>query len=371
MSMRALVAMILLPYRGSSGAMAIERDTCPPRSSVSLREGARLGDSIGAGALAEPALAVLRNRRGELLVSQMMAADGRPFLFDNRGVFLRRIGRVGTHSSTRVAVMRMVLNSKDSLFAIDVRHQQVLAAGGGYDTARAVPWDAFSAAFTDIIALPDGRFVATGEIKTRDAVGYPLHLLDAWGRWVLSFGSDKPTFRFDRPAMNRRSLAVSSRRCAFWAAHDSRYEIECWVLRSRHPERAQVIDVHEPWFRPNEDVVAGRRTQLVGLREDGAGRLWMIIYVPDSLAPPAEPKPTSRRPMARPTKNFRPGDVFDTVIHVLDPTTSCVLAAGKVPEAAIGLLSNNEIAVSRRYSNGRDYVQLLTAAIQPVTKKRR
>ena len=139
-------------------------------------------------------------------------------------------------------------------------------------------------------------------------------------------------------------------------------------MRPRGPQRAQVIEVQEPWFRPNEHLLAGRRTQVVGLREDEVGRLWMIIYVPDSLAPPPEPKPMNRRQPARATQNFRADDVFDTVIQVIDPTTLCVLAAGKMPEAALGFLSNYEVAVPRRDWNGRDYVQLLSAALQPATK---
>jgi len=163
------ISFVIYPIR--EGGALRKHDTCRPRVTISFRESTRLGDSIGPGALAERALGVLRNRRGELLVSQMMAADGRPYVFSSKGVFLRRVGRVGTRSPNLVAIMRMVLNAKDSLFAFDARHQQVLAAGGNYDTARAVPWDAFSPTLTDIVALPDGRFVASGEVKTRTAVG--------------------------------------------------------------------------------------------------------------------------------------------------------------------------------------------------------
>jgi hypothetical protein len=141
-----------------------------------------------------------------------------------------------------------------------------------------------------------------------------------------------------RPELRPGLEVVHHRRFArhgqdqFWAAHVTRYTIERWSKAGRLTD---VLERDAPWFPPRVNLgpppqEAPPAPRVVSVREDDAGRLWVLISVAD-----ANWRRSARKPNASGEYAVRPTDrdlMFDTVIEVIDPKTARVIATRRIPQ---------------------------------------
>jgi hypothetical protein len=133
------------------------------------------------------------------------------------------------------------------------------------------------------IPLPDGRVVLNAISYTESSLGLPLHLLDASGSRVRSFGADPIILGEWDAGVFSRKLALA-RNGSVWSAPLNRYVIEQWDTAGKLVRRFQRTvewfpDVEEVNRLPNgpDDPPTAH---MAGLWEDDGGRLWVVVNVP-------------------------------------------------------------------------------------------
>lgn len=139
----------------------------------------------------------------------------------------------------------------------------------------------------------------------------------------------------------RRRVAVAADG-NIWAARDTHYRIDKW---SPDGNRIMRIERDAPWFRPWEEspgVAYEVRPlpEIVGVRDWGDGLLMVVVRLADA----------NWRPM-RPTREVVPGhesvtaaqegELYDTMIEVLDTRSGTVMARTRVDARATGLVGRN------------------------------
>ncbi|HEX7050811.1 MAG TPA: 6-bladed beta-propeller [Longimicrobiales bacterium] len=128
------------------------------------------------------------------------------------------------------------------------------------------------------LSLADGRTVLGGAVKTRQAIGQPLHMFDAEGTWQRSFGVDEPAFRPRLEPLFNRYLAAAGP-SMFWAAPVNEYRIELWHADGR---LLRTLVLEREWFErwtqypmPSRDTPPA--TRLWGLTMGPRGYLWTLF----------------------------------------------------------------------------------------------
>ncbi len=151
-----------------------------------------------------------------------------------------------------------------------------------------------------------------------------FRLLDREGAVLRSFGIAEPeepsgtaSTRFDGAVLAK---AGGGR---FWAATPSTYRVELWDTAG---VRHRVVERDVPWFRGAtvEEASTGRGSsglpiQIVGLREDPKGRLWVTVAIPTGRRP--GPEDIRVRLFSEPELFYR------WKIEVLDPNVGALLAS--------------------------------------------
>jgi hypothetical protein len=125
-----------------------------------------------------------------------------------------------------------------------------------------------------------------------------------------------------------RRLAPAADRPGIWSAYVNRMEFSRFDLAGR--EQVRVVRVSE-WFVPYEGGLAGegllvpQRPRVEGLREDGEGRLWVLISHGDrQFVPMANVEPGREVPVDVATLDFN--RYYDSTIEVIDLRSKQVIA---------------------------------------------
>jgi hypothetical protein len=166
--------------------------------------------------------------------------------------------------------------------------------------------------------LGDGRYVANGNLQTRDAAGYRLHLVHN-ARISLSFGAMEPSIRRDQPAFHDRAMAQAMDD-HIWVAHRGRYILEKWNTAGE-----LVSEVHRnvDWFpaSPVTSVISETEpppTRIRVIHEDETGRVWVVMSLADQRWKRAVQRRGSIQNALAVSQASDPNLYHDTVIEVLD-----------------------------------------------------
>ncbi|HET7586123.1 MAG TPA: 6-bladed beta-propeller [Gemmatimonadaceae bacterium] len=270
---------------------------------------------------------VVQDSRGRMYLAGPYATQ--IVVFDRDGRFLKTLGRGGHGPGEFAGIGSMQIGPGDSLFVFDNPESRLSVFSPELKFIRSARLALVPQVNNTV--LPDGRIVIGRSVLTRELAGQPLHLLDRDGGRVRSFGNLSGILRPDVPGMLDRTVATSRGRY-IWSAHQVEY-----VIDRIDVETGTITDVirrNASWFpsrmkpqtRP-EDIRA--EPAVIDLQEDDAGRLWMLIAVPDKdwrkqLVPP---QAGDQHGTVRDMQRF-----YDTRIEVLDPAQGRLIASLRIPE---------------------------------------
>lgn len=137
---------------------------------ISARRLAVMGDTTEPGSLVDSWLRVVRDSSGNYWVSQ----PGFVSVFDHEGRFLRTVGRKGAGPMEFRAPLPVYVEAGGRIHVLDAsRRETVLNPDFSFALQRAFPGRA-----NDVLALPDGRYVANMWLNSSDGIGMPLHVVE-------------------------------------------------------------------------------------------------------------------------------------------------------------------------------------------------
>jgi hypothetical protein len=298
------------------------------------------------------ATSVQRDARGRYYVATQSMRSS-VLVFSPQGRPLRALGRQGTARGEFGWASALSIGPADSLHVLDVLLRRITVFAPDFAVARL---DTLPGEYLwDHAILPDGRRLLNLYVATPEAAGMPLHLLASDGSITRSLGEPRgEVVRRDLRGSTARRLA-SSGGGRVWSARINAYLIEQWnldgtLLRAlfRQPE----------WFASwRRSVPIGPdsppTTELIAIREDAAGLLWVLIRVAD-----ANWRASLQRYETGEGSFWEPGTLdgaYDTYVEVIDPTRQLVVASQRLPIALAGFL-NNGLAFSEEVVAGRTQV---------------
>ena len=181
--------------------------------------------------------------------------------------------------------------------------------------------------FAPAFATTKGHFIVAQQMRTPEHVGYPLHLVDAHGRIVRSFGIDSPKFHGGMHRVDNRVVSPASDG-SVWAAAPGRYVLERWDPVSG--VRLARLQVQSKWFVESSNAPDERLapTPLIEALWEKDGVLFVLARVSDAdWKAPAHPN-TER--------SFNLDEyerTYDWVVEAVAPDSGRVLAHRRLATA--------------------------------------
>lgn len=329
----------------SSSSRAQERLVVADQSacascSITVRERTILGDERGRGTIDHSESRALRRRDGTFLVRGNYSTELKVFGAD--GKFVRTIGREGGGPGEFRGIATLAPLRGDSVLVLDwgASAYSVLAPNDSVVRGGALPFVPGNVA----VALPSGELLINKDVRTAASIGYPLHRVARDGRLMQSFGSDAGVFRPDIPYLVSRALA-SSRGALVWSALRTNYQID--LVDARRGTTLRSLRRDATWFPDGMLPPKAGKTESLAptpfiqdIREDSAGRLWVLISVADPNWRQAvrPPQGAGDHPVILDEHGYR-----DTRIEVLDPARGVLLASTRVPNVLTHFVADGVI----------------------------
>jgi hypothetical protein len=329
-----------------------DRPTCPT-CMITLARVATLGAAPG-----EPALdsrgPIVRDSRGRLYVGSLIER-GKIAVYDSTGHFLRTIGTVGNGPGEFLIVLDLAISSGDTLHVFGDRHSVLSPA---YEFVRSAPYRGTYGG-SGTVFYSSGAFVMGADRASRDGLVLPLHLLNAHGGIVRSFGAAGAGSPRSRGYNAERKIAPAGGD-RLWAGLATQYQLELWdSAGTLH----RVLTRSPAWFQPWETRVPGREDQvrpmpmLRNVRQDAAGHLWTLISVADAhwtqgSAPQGRREPTGVLSGAEKSK------YYDSIIEVLDPQAGRLIASTRFGELLTSVPNSDLVYTYREDAEGNVLVDL-------------
>lgn len=295
-----------------------------------------LGDRDGGGLLYQQST-LATDSRGRYYVSANM--DPAIVVFDAKGRFLQKIGKRGQGPGEFRDRPFIYFSAGDTLYAADIGRITVFAPD--YRLVRTIPLETSG---SSIAFIKSGTFVVAGTSRSRDLIGFPMHLVSADGKVIRSFGSESGRQDLGAPQTGLRSVAPASGD-RVWSADPYAYVLERW-----NPRGARDLTVRReaPWFPPNLPSRGTPRRErppprLRAVQEEPDGTLLALARVPDrdwKLHPPSRVGPGG----ATYTSDSLLHKLYDSVIEVLDPAKRTLLVRKVFRENFVGFIGPRLLA---------------------------
>lgn len=156
----------------------------------------------------------------------------------------------------------------------EVESSSLLALGHDLDVAGSTRLP-----YRPSLLMKEGYLVAH-QITTPELVGQPLHIMDASGRIVRSFGSDSSSYKAGEPYFNDRVVAPS-RNGSVWSIAPGRRIVERWDAAGQRLAR---IEIPGAWFHssPGPSPQTERPTPTVTALWEEGDVLWVLSRDADS-----------------------------------------------------------------------------------------
>jgi hypothetical protein len=199
----------------------------------------------------------------------------------------------------------------------------------------------------------DGRAVVLLNSSQPRRVGYPLHLIDAAGEYVRSFGRDDPSFDPAMSPAERSSLMVRALQPApggtFWSNMFRTFLVERWDFAGRRISRWESNG--DGWYRDFQRAQSSAMTMFV-LSSRRENLVWILYALRDSAQ-------GARAQSAAARGTTRPIPVGDMVAEARDLRTSCLLAVQRFSGQLLsGVVINGPDLVSRVVALDPDYTTI-------------
>lgn len=281
-------------------------------------------------------------------------AGGLPhfWVFDQRGAFLKRVGRRGNGPGEFQLATQVVPDPSDSLFVFDPVQARLSVYSPDLVFARSSP----------VEGVPDGKgwffadfetLVANYPIPSPERVGYPLHLLSREGRIERSFGSlTKGLFRPDmQEIINIRPMAGApdGTVSASWV---NQIRLEQWslageLIRSLHRD----AEWFEPWWRPTLSLETPPQPVVEALMHH-EGQLWLLLTIA------GERWREAVEPSGRFFKITDPDAYQQSRVEVIDPRTEQVIASTTLDQRVDAFLGNGLVVRTTEDHAGNPIVRI-------------
>jgi hypothetical protein len=297
-----------------------------------------LGDDAGEGILSDD-VRISMDGSGRFYVSDPITSPGRLLVFDSLGTFLRAMGRRGEGPGEFQYPRPPWFAEGDTMHVFDpvLSRWTVLTPEGAIHDTRVAHIQPISA--TSIQFVED-RLVLAGISHLPDRIGYPLHIVDASGRIVGSFGLDNPTYTPDRFGdFSRLVAALGDSR--FVATRTNSYEFEVWDLDgSRLQAFARTSSELADWAErpPGPPWESPPKLTIEAIEAEGDRYLWVLIRSP---APDWEPEQCPRTDDDGRCRFYADelDAFFQTIIEVIDLHEARLVARSAFPGRITGLLA--------------------------------
>lgn len=280
---------------------------------IELRQAVTVGGFEDSAGLIAQTSRVARNSRSNHMIGPT-ENPGEILVFDQRGKLTMRFGKPGNGPGEFTWVRSLIVGRGDSVLVYDGSNGRLTVFTPDLKYGRSL---VLASNPYDLVHLREGRVVAQFMARSADLIGYPIHLIDASGRVIRSFGSRDAAYSPSDPMARFRAIAVDPEGI-IWSAHHNRYEIEAWdTLGNYRGTLRRNVD----WFRPWKLPDTGPAPTLRSLWHDGR-YLWVLITVQDLSWKGPFPDP------------FGPNEyhkVWDTMLEVIDPRTGELVASQRFP----------------------------------------
>jgi hypothetical protein len=304
--------------------------------------------------------------RGRIYVSDDRI-QGRIFVFNDRGVYLRTLGRVGNGVGEFQAIRHLVVDRGDSLHVFDdaLKRQTVLDPSW-----RVVRIKRYPGSNRGLVLLPDGRVVVSRLIQTRDRAGLPIHVSDDTGGIGRSFGNPVGFWRSDFPHVLARSMCLSGN-ADLWAGHFTQYVLERWSIDGTLRESlGRRVAWFEPWISPDGRIgEAAPQSRLTSIACESPRRLWTKSFVADSQW--REGLGVRAGESGDAATIVDPNKYYDTVIEVIDPVERNVIASSRFDEALYEFFAPGYAWAVRPSATGRRQYEIWRVRFSPQVEGRR
>jgi len=270
--------------------------------------------------LHSPVPYLVQDGQGRFLVRP---SNGRQVIvFDSQGLFLSAL-EAKTQSPR--SVISLFQDPRGSVLAWSAPEGQAFRIGADL---KLVDWP------TPVPYLPsfvrnDGTIVVAQQIRTRELIGAPLHLLGPDGRVLRSFGADTAEYRPDMRLLVERVAAPASDG-SVWASAKGRYTLERWNPQTG--SRLTRVPVLSPWFTESSNYPSDNKTRpkpVIQSLWERDGVVWALIRDSDAAWKPGADSEQSWSPA-------RYSSSHDWVVEAIDPSTGRVLASSRFDFALTG-----------------------------------
>lgn len=210
----------------------------------------------------------------------------------------------------------------------------------------------------EIYALRTRSYLAINlGIHTPDRIGLPVHVLDLTGRILASTGSRSEVYRPDVAGVDLRALALANGD-TIWSAHIAQYAIDLIDLRRGRIVQTLTrrVDCFPPRgpLPPSGSDAMRPQPGIKGISQDGAGRLWVLIGVPDAN--------WSRAVTGRGDgSHFTISDDHayrDTCIELIDPPRGRVVASRRWDKDVFHFVSRDRVSTVETTPSGEPCLQI-------------
>ncbi|MFQ5704767.1 MAG: hypothetical protein ACE5HT_12195 [Gemmatimonadales bacterium] len=199
--------------------------------------------------------------------------------------------------------------------------------------------------------------VVNANIRSRERIGLPLHLVDPDGKIRLSFGAEDPIYLPGISYQMDRALAYAGAG-RIWSAQKTRYVVELWdTAGTKQAEFIRHPDWFEPWDKdgplsPTSPPLPRREA----IQQDAQGRLWVLLTVParDWTRGLQEKKGPSGI-------TYYPDQLhllFDSILEVIDPESGTLIASGRFPQYLQNFVDEKTVLGYREDSEGFPYIDI-------------
>lgn len=309
-----------------------ESPTCS-QCKIEFKEIATLGDRDGPGMLVEDVPAsVTRDRTGHFWVTFFRAGEP-PMVFDSSGRFVATVGRTGAGPNEfqgRVFAGRF---GSDTVFVLDDGNAR-LSVYLDYKQGplRTQPLAGLLLDTQRFLVLTNGTVLVNTQSASPERAGSAFHRLLPTGVWATAFGSrESITPATIYRLKYRMTLARSGD--AFWAARSHAPRLERWTLTGTQThELTRELD----WFPDSPPVRADpsrhrpSSPEIVGIREDSNGLLWIVTVVSGPRWEEGiEPFTLPDGRVANRVINWERR--YDTVVDIVNPATGTLIKSVKIP----------------------------------------
>ena len=316
----------------------------------------------GDGALSSRPHAIARDSRERYYVLASQDFPEPPFVYDQTGTFLQRIGVVGEGPNEYGMPAELMVGASDSIRVIDLMNARTGVLGADYVEARTYPIVGF---IWDATLLPDGRSIVNAQIETLERAGLALHILDPNGEIADSF--DEYPRTGGQIARFARYVQLAPDSLTLWSvsyAHE--YRLAEWTL-----EGVPIRDI-EPfstWFVPYADISyptpdSPPSPYAVGIWEDPSDPsvVWVIGEMADrdwarGLSGPQSTGDESF--YVRETYH----EVHDGFIEAVDLNTGEILASARTDRPFLNVVEPGLVAVASEDAAGFWYAHLYRVSL--------